>query len=486
MRTGTKILLSLLISVSALSAYAGSPAAYLNFANFTTPQRQNYVETYLSVVGSSLNYVKNANGQYSAKAHVTLTFKLKDSVVASANFNVLSPTVSDSLNKPNFVDVHRFILPKGTYNLVYTLDDPNDASHKTISLRQPVHVGYRADSACISDAEYLSSFTPSKKSGPYNKCGYEMIPYVFTDYTAQVKKMSIYCEIYNTLKDVAPGEKITVEYSIESRGDYMLDLANNFHGSVQLDADSVVPFLAQVPIDNLPTGTYQLVLVVKNKNSHVIAWRTFDFNKDNPGIKSTRIPGGFAVYMMTRDTLIQSIRCLAPICNGSEQDYVISDSLKWVPTPELRRFFYYFWRTRDSLDPLTAWQKYLDDVMAVDNSFNVPGLKGYRTDRGRVYLEYGAPNQRIVEKSNPVTYPHEIWQYYRMKDGQTNVKFVFYTTSVETNNYVLLHSTATGEISNPQWQVVLYSRLGTPSDLDQQTIQDQMGEDLNDEFNNPH
>ena len=116
------------------------------------------------------------------------------------------------------------------------------------------------------------------------------------------------------------------------------------------------------------------------------------------------------------------------------------------------------------------------------------GLKGYRTDRGRVYLQYGPPNIMAVEKNNPATYPHEIWEYYKLPDGETNVKFVFYSTAIETNNFVLLHSTATGEIHNPQWQSALYSTIGSglPSNLDNEKVQDQMGEDVNDEFNNPH
>jgi GWxTD domain-containing protein len=483
-----KILLVVLISGCAVSSYAGNPTGFLNFASFTTPGGQNYFETYLSVVGNSLHFVKNENNKYAAKAHVTISFKVKDSIVAAANFNVLSPEVNDSSIKPSFVDVHRFILPKGEYTMVFTLDDPNNATSKGITGTQMVHVGYVHDSASVSDAEFLQSYSPSNKPGPYNKCGYDMIPYVYTYYPGQVKKMDFYCEIYNSKQVAGTNGKITIQYSVESPGAYLLDLNNNFIRSVQMDADTVVPLLAQVPIDNLPTGNYQLLIKVMNNNNHILTQRAFDFTKENPGVKSNRIPAGFAVYMATRDTLEESIRCLAPISNNNERAYVNGDSLKWMPISELKRFFYYFWESRDSVNPLVAWQKYLDNVMAVKNSFTVPGMKGYKTDRGRVYLQYGAPNHRIVEKMNPVTYPHEIWEYYRFPDGQTDVKFVFYTTSIETNNYVLLHSTATGEIQDPHWQSALYSSVGTllPGNLDQSSVEDQLGEDVNDEFNNPH
>jgi GWxTD domain-containing protein len=492
MRTGFKILFLFLLLGCTTPLFAGGPEAYLNFATYSAPNGKTFFETYLSVMGNSLRFVKSGKNKYAGKAHVTLSFKLHDSVVASANFNLVSPEVSDTLTKPNFVDAHRFWIPKGTYTLTFTLDDPNDASHKTITGKQAVRVGYPADTVSISDAEFLNSFTPSNEASPYNKCGYYMVPYVFSYYPQGVNRLSFYCEIYNTPK-IIPREKFKITYSIESDGGFTLDQSSNFTATTLRDADTVVPLMAQVPIGNLPTGNYFLSISVVDMNNHTLAKKRYSFSKENPGMKSNQIPQGFAVYMSSRDTLEESIRCLAPISKYNEQGYVISDSLNYVSMIELKRWFYYFWQSRDSTHPLEAWEKYLSDVMKVNHSFNMPNLKGYRTDRGRVYLQYGPPNIRDVEKSNPATYPHEIWEYYKLPDGQTDVKFVFYSTAVETNNYVLLHSTATGETQNPHWQSALYSSVGTllPSNLDNEKVvdptgQDPIGEDVNDEFNNPH
>jgi GWxTD domain-containing protein len=341
----------------------------------------------------------------------------------------------------------------------------------------------------VSDAEFMSSFTPSNDASPYNKCGFHMVPYVFGDYPQNMKRLCFYCEVYNTYK-LIPREKFTIKYAIEDDGNSSIDLANHFASSSQRDADTVVPFMAQVPIDNLPTGSYYLVVSVIDMNNHVLAKRKYSFNKENPGVKSTRISVGFAPYMANRDTLAECIRCLAPISGTNDQGYVMSDSLNYVSMPELKRWFYYFWQSRDSLHPLDAWEKYLAEVIKVNNSFNINGMKGYRTDRGRIYLQYGPPNIRVVEKNNPATYPHEIWEYYKLPDGETDVKFVFFCKAIETNNFVLLHSTATGELHNAQWQTELYSSLGSgnivPGNLDNEQVQDQMGEDVNDEFNNPH
>jgi len=313
-----------------------------------------------------------------------------------------------------------------------------------------------------------------------------MTPYVYSYYPAQVKKLGLYCEIYNTNKFAGPNEKVLIKYSIEDEGNYFLDYSQNFSSSTTMDADSVIPFMAQIPIENLASGYYSLKITVIDKNYHTLATRKFSFSRENPAIKSSRIPSGFAPYFANRDTLVESIHCLGPLSTPDEKDIIDGDSLRQMNTDELKRFFYFFWEARDTLHPLDAWQKYLSNVILVNNSFSVPGLKGYRTDRGRVYLHYGAPNHRIVSKHNPSTYPYEIWHYYTLPDGQVDIRFVFYDRDLVTNNYILLQSTAIGETQNPQWQVVLYSRLGTSGDVDTQQIQDDLGENLNDEYNDPH
>ncbi|HTB30376.1 MAG TPA: hypothetical protein VK808_00005, partial [Bacteroidia bacterium] len=112
-----KILLVFIISGCTVVSFAGNPAAYLNFASFATPHGNSYFETYISVIGRSLNFVKGGNNKFSAKAHITISFEWGDSIAASANFNVLSPEVDDTVNKPNFKDAHRFWLKKGNYTL---------------------------------------------------------------------------------------------------------------------------------------------------------------------------------------------------------------------------------------------------------------------------------------------------------------------------------------------------------------------------------
>lgn len=76
---------------------------------------------------------------------------------------------------------------------------------------------------------------------------------------------------------------------------------------------------------------------------------------------------------------------------------------------------------------------------------------GYETDRGRVLIQYGFPDQRFVKNMEPGVLPYEIWIYRQLK-GFFNVRFVFYNPYIASNYYELIHSTLPGEIFNPYWE----------------------------------
>ena len=128
-------------------------------------------------------------------------------------------------------------------------------------------------------------------------------------------------------------------------------------------------------------------------------------------------------------------------------------------------------RDREQANPEHAWLVYKEQIKKVQYNFGTRIKKGYQTDRGRVYLEYGPPNTRSQQYSEPNTYPYEIWQYYTLKQTQRNKKFVFYAPDMVTSDFFLLHSDAIGETNNPAWQIVLSGRTQTQRDMqDTQTI----------------
>ena len=143
-----------------------------------------------------------------------------------------------------------------------------------------------------------------------------------------------------------------------------------------------------------------------------------------------------------------------------------------------KKFLYNFWVERDPNDPYKKWLQYLERVKEVNKSFGTPSRAGYKTDRGRVYLQYGQPYDIVSSVNEPGAYPYEIWYYTTLPDRQTNIGFAFYEPSMVSNDYILMHSNARGELHDERWKVKLYENVASPSemlDFDNTEVEDKIG-----------
>jgi GWxTD domain-containing protein len=116
-----------------------------------------------------------------------------------------------------------------------------------------------------------------------------------------------------------------------------------------------------------------------------------------------------------------------------------------------RKFLTKFWRDRDD-DQSTPFNEYYAEykqrVMFCNEQFRTAFRTGWRSDRGRVYILYGAPDYVERKSSESDMKPHEIWRYDYIEGG---VDFVFVDRS-GFNNYELVHSTKRNEIMNQDWE----------------------------------
>ena len=175
---------------------------------------------------------------------------------------------------------------------------------------------------------------------------------------------------------------------------------------------------------------------------------------------------------------------LYPKANQTERR-VINEQRVMLPTlRDKQQFFYQFWLCINPENPSFAWQDYLKEVRNVNKSFSTVLNPGYRTDRGRVYLQYGAPNVRQEVPTEPASYPYEIWQYYQINE-LTNRKFIFYNQSLATNDYDLLHSDMFGEPRNQNWQRTLSRRNNPMDNPDLTKPKSQFGNRAGDYYLNP-
>lgn len=464
-------------------------SALFSYKTFYAPEHGPYVETYLSVNSQTVTYIKNANGKFQGSIEIGIVFSNATEIKYKDKYNLLSPEVDDTANiQFNFLDQQRVPLANGKYKMELTITDKN-ARQKTHTVSEIVTIEFYNNIVAVSDIQFLDSYVKSESPSVITKSGYDLIPYVDNFFSSKNKTLKFYAEIYNTDKILGETAYL-ISYFIESAESKQV--IENLKGFSKQQAAKVNVLLREIPLSELPSGNYNIVVEVRNQQNELLATRSSYFQQSNkvksPYVASdyrqTDVSNTFASYITNKDSLTDFINSLHPISSTLEINF-LSNQMKLADVKIMQQFFYDFWVKRSPVNPEKAWRDYRQEVLKVNQSFSTPILKGYASERGRVYLKYGPPNTMGQHLTEPSAYPYEIWHYYKL-GTQTNRKFVFYNPDLVTNDFVLIHSDAQGEITNERWQMIVHSRDTQSRDFDVETKQtDYFGNQANDNYINP-
>ena len=464
-----KLLFSLILVLFATTyVSAGSLQAYLSYAIFNTPENEPYIETYLIVNANTLKYAKNVEGDFQSTLDIQIVFSVKDSIVNFGKYELNGQVVNDTNHiKQNILDVQRYSLPQGEYSLKFTIKDQNSIK-KAISGTDNFSINFPKTEMYFSDVEILHSYKESDKESVLTKSGYELIPYAFNYFPSEVKKLSFYVELYDSDKIVNDDQFILYYYLRPFEVDKKMD---HFFHMKKLNGHKVTPLLNSIDIKKLPTGNYLLVVETRDRNNNLLAQKETFFQRENDNMEVNlneilvaNLENTFASRITSRDSLVLYLDYLYPISTDMEKSFAKSLSND-SDIETLQRYFLNFWTMRNSVDPELAWTDYHQLVKQANHEFRSVRIAGYKTDRGRVYLQYGKPSAIAKSYTEPSAFPYEIWQYNELQ-GQHNRKFVFYTRDIATNDFQLIHSDAVGELAYYRWETVIFQRTDDPYNLD--------------------
>jgi len=388
----------------------------------------------------------------------------------------------------NFIDQQRFLVAEGTYDVEIVIDDVND---NAIPFKgyETIEMSFPKDQVSISGIELIDTYKKTDSVNILTKNGYELMPYIIYYYPEKVGKLTFYAEIYNTDKILGADEKFLLSSYIEVNENN--NLYQEFIKVKKETARPVVVVMSEFDLSQLPTGDYNLVIEVRDNLNIQKAVRKLYFERDNSKVvaqsqvyEKAVTQHTFVEMFTNKDTLASYIRCLNPISSESERLFA-KNQLNHNDLSSMQKYFLTFWEDRNAENPGKAWADYYLEVQKVNNDFGTEIKKGYETDRGRVYLQYGPPNSISKNYYEPSAYPYEIWHYYSLKT-QKNKKFVFYDTDLATNDFVLIHSDAIGEISDYRWQQRIYSRNNPTNDIDSDGVRDHWGRKSDEYYKNPY
>lgn len=442
-------------------------------ATFVHPESGPYVETYLNIHGKSLRYVEVSPRRFQATAAVTVLLRDGETVSDFQKYQLESALVSDTADIDfALVDQRRMALPRSGMTLEVWVEDvaqPGNSEQYSSLIANDYSV-----QPIFSDLEFVDRYEKARVAGPFTRNGMDLLPYAINYFPPERDKLIVYAEYYG-LEAQSEDDNLLLTFSIRERGSDQIN--PNFWQYQKVKTEAIVPILREFDLKDLPTGNYEAVLETRNRSNEVLQSRRAFFQRVNNRAvdKLENIAmmdvGNTWAQRYSAEQLTAFLDFIDPIAEPQDQNMLVS--LKTNGDTVLQqRYLYNFWLRRDTVDPYKAWLTYLERVKKTNDVFSTTSTLGYRTDRGRVMLEYGEPNDIVSRVNEPGALPYEIWQYYALPDGQSNIRFIFYEPTLVTNNYRLIHSNAIGELQDQRWKMRVYAKSTNPSLLNNFDAQD--------------
>jgi len=149
---------------------------------------------------------------------------------------------------------------------------------------------------------------------------------------------------------------------------------------------------------------------------------------------------------MTAGEVDDEIRKVAYISSEAERRQAES-----LSDPAAKRnFLKEFWAGRDPSGTTAgneAREESLRRLVRANDRYRGRNREGWLTDRGRISILYGLPDDVGRHPNESETHPYEVWQYHAIQGG---VEFVF-VDRLGFGEYRLVHSTHRDELRNDNW-----------------------------------
>ncbi len=451
----------LLLMLTGLLLGAGSLQAkslvyYIDLCTFYDTENKPYIEFYLDVAANSLAYVEGNDNRFEGKVKIELEVKKLDSdeVVYERSFELMNPGVKDSSAKKldyGVMDVRRISLEPGLYSFSGILRDANNPDGKRHQFIKELDVPAGKEAVThLSDIEFIQSFSRTTQAMPHSKHGYDILPIVNNGTYLDADSLHFYLEAYNAANEASDvmfvNAYLTLANSTSKLGGYQKVL--------RMKPSELNIIHASYEIFYLPSQTYYLNIEIYNKKQELIASTAKRFFVNNSRVDAPMVVNSDLKYEdhfeLNEEELDYYIHTLYYISTETEIDFV--DALQ--TEGEKQRYFMSFWDKRKELpsdSPAKPWKAYKSRVDHANKNFKAAHLEGWRTDRGRVMLTYGAPNDVERFPSSNQSHPYHIWRFNKLTT-QANVMFIFVDRNEAIGDYELVHSNRLGEPNNPRWQ----------------------------------
>ena len=436
-----------------------------------------YIEIYWQLNPKKVHYNTNADKKILARIKTDVTI-IDDTghTLKSDTYIFETVPVTDvaQLSTLNILELKRYFVRVGKFRLTVRLKDLNDTNNVAV-YTDTFEVAETPRTAFYSDIELVDTVYTSDIRTPFRKHGKQYIPLCENFFDTYRESLSYYSELYN-LDKVAAMDYPLYHTAFISRKPGQSPLAGlQVIDTIQTNETTYKE--GSFDISDLRSGNYYLTLSLGDKLHKTIATKTIFIQRANtrppkvaPQQQAAKIDSALetvTVLDLTKTFLkkydmgqIKAIlKMLLPVSDQAGTR-AIEGFLKEPNDMYMRYFIYNYFKGVNSANPDKAWKDYSDKVKEVNRMFTKGSTAGYETQRGFMYLRYGAPTEVITTLNEKGALPYELWQYDQLKDmtGKmvANAVILFYKASEADPDFRVLHTTITGEVHNTGWRSFLY------------------------------
>ena len=272
------VIFAMLLGVGNLQAQ--NAMALFSYSTFNDPNGTPYIETYVSFNAWHFKFIPAAEGKYQATIEMTVIATRDDSIVYAKRYNLQSPAIDNPENNMfSFLDVLRFAIPNGIYNLQIVMKDKNGDTDP-VEINQNVTVYYPTDKPSLSTLQIIASAKPTKQESMISRNGYDMEPYVDSYIPKEIDLLNFYYEIYNVQKEISENDTfLTVAYiEVEETGKRL----NFTLKGERTVSKPIISKYSTLDISQLPSGNYNLVVELRNRHNETFGVKRYTFQRSTP------------------------------------------------------------------------------------------------------------------------------------------------------------------------------------------------------------
>ncbi|MDP2807022.1 MAG: GWxTD domain-containing protein [bacterium] len=347
-------------------------------------------------------------------------------------------------------------LKPGDYRLKFMVSDLNGGNIGTLE-KEIIVPFLNPEILAVSQIQAASDIYLDSLKNRFSKGKLQIKPHPSREFGGAYGNLYYYFEVYRPAADTTGAGRF-VQISLNSTSQPVSNIiANN---DITERTGQIIQ-TGGVNLDSFPDGLYLLKIQLKDGAGKLLTYSQTGIKLKRKSLEEIAGAGD------KQDEEIQAL-----LKEGGEYFYEIGliaasrdiEQLKKLDENGKNEFLRRFWKSRDT-DPATSENEALLEharrYKSADIKFgekNRGGMKGSLTDRGRLYIKYGVPNEVESKTMQGQFRPVEIWRYY---NGN---KFVFVDKS-SFGRFQLMYSKSKDERTDPNWSKYISADVIQNEDL---------------------